>query len=121
MSWPAYRLFAGTVHRQDIEGGRWIPLPPEEANALLARLSAAQPAVRDAAGFKVGDVVQLKSGGHPMTVIGREGGCGADYHLVWLPDVVPADTVRIDGDLPCFFVPGACLRPYSERADELPF
>lgn len=70
--------------------------------------------------FHIGDVVQLKSGGHPMTVIGLEGGCCGNYHLVWLPDKPDNSRLHWDDELPFYIIPDACLRAY-QAGDEIPF
>ena len=69
--------------------------------------------------FALGDVVQLKSGGMAMTVI--SGGCGETYECAWLPAItadMPRDAL---GDLPCFYIPGACLKAFVDHDDNIPF
>ena len=69
--------------------------------------------------FALGDVVQLKSGGFAMTVISC--GCGETYECAWLPAItadMPRDAL---GDLPCFYIPGACLKAFVDHDDNIPF
>ena len=37
-SYRVYRLFGGTLHRQDVKGGNWVPLSTNEANEILRKL-----------------------------------------------------------------------------------
>lgn len=38
VTYRAYRLMAGVMHRQDVKGGDWTPLSTNEANKVLALL-----------------------------------------------------------------------------------
>lgn len=38
VTYCAYRLMAGVVHRQDVKGGNWTALTTNEANKVLALL-----------------------------------------------------------------------------------
>ena len=126
----------GTKKGWEVDGGGWIDF--DMATVLLGkglvqirvgkRQSVAckymvwtgpDEAPAEPQRFALGDVVQLKSGGLAMTVISS--GCGETYECAWLPAITADMPSDVHGDLPCFYIPGAALKPFVDVDDDIPF
>ncbi len=69
--------------------------------------------------FALGAVVQLRSGGFPMTVISQS--CGDIYTCAFLPPEPGYLSSALLGDLPSFEIHGDCLKPFVDHDDGVPF